>query len=193
MLPEINVYASTMKRMKQVWGYPKVGKEEKWDEPGLKKGKFGFYLNDDKKRALVVEMRYIITNHYLRIGSRTLLSELSTFEEDFTDHGNPTYNGARGSHDDRVISLGLALMAVKQSPKLSRLLLGNRQDKLPTAEELGLTTAPLQALVPNAHLDDEFADNPWAELDPALTRALEIFGAPRTPQLVYPSNPIEGR
>lgn len=192
ILPEVNVYSATMKRMKQVWFYPKVGREEKWDEPALKKTKFGYYLNESTKRALVMEMRFIIANRHLRIGSRQLLAELSTFEEDRSDGGIPSYNGAKGSHDDRVIGLGLALMAVKQSPKLSSLLLSRNHDKVPTAADLGLTTAPAADMKPNAHLDDDLSENPWSEMDPQLVRALDAFGKPAKRESGFPVNPISG-
>lgn len=191
MLPEVNVYSATMKRMKQVWRYPKVGKEEKWDEPALKKGKFGYYLTPHTKRALVMEMRYIIANKCLRIGSRPLLSELSTFEEDYRDADLPQYGGAHGAHDDRVIGLGLALMAVKQSPRLSRLLAKHNHDRVPTAADLGLSDAS-PAERPNAHIDDDLADNPWAEMDPEIMRQLNAVGAPRIATPSYPGNPIGG-
>ena len=103
ILPEINVFSSCMKRMKVTWRYPKVGREEKWDEPALKKGKYGYYLNQMTKRALVMEMRFVISQKHLRIASRALLAELSTFEEQNVDGDIPQYNGAPGTHDDRVI------------------------------------------------------------------------------------------
>jgi hypothetical protein len=192
MLPEVNVYASCMKRMKQVWNYPRTGREEKWDEPHLKKQKWGYYLNSVTKRALVMEMRHILGGKFLRIASRLLLAQLSVFEETMSDDGDiPKYGAAKGSHDDLVIGCGLALMAVRQSPRLSRLLLKNNHDRVPTAEELGLTVAP-SAQKPNAFLDDEFADNPWSELDPRLMKQLNALGGPREGPSGFPANPIVG-
>jgi len=195
LLPEVNVYGSTMKRMKQVWLYPRVGREEKWDEPALKKNKYGYYLNPATKRAMVMEMRFMISNHYLRIASRKMLAQLSTFEEHMSDDGDiPQYKASKGAHDDLVIVLGLALMAVKQSPRMYRLLTKNNHDRVPTAEELGLSSAPAAAQRPNTQYDDEFADNPWAELDPNLTKQLTAMGAPRENILGgFPSNPLSDR
>lgn len=196
LLPEVNVYASCMKRMKQVWMYPRTGREERWDEPNLKKNKWGYYLNAATKRALVMEMRHILGNKFLRIASRELLAQLSVFEESLSDDGDiPKYGAAKGSHDDLVIGCGLALMAVRQSPRLSRLLLKNNHDRVPTAADLGLSDAPALAQKPNQFIDDEFADNPWAELvaaNPDLRNMLTPTGAPPETRRGFPSNPIEG-
>lgn len=138
LYPEINgIGTMVMKRIVSQWFYPNVGREEKWDEPGPKANKYGFYTSDDKKDMLITHMYSLIKEHHYAIASGELLDECSVFMQ--TESGSFEADGAM--HDDTVIACALALYAARQSPKIAHLLRDKRHD-IPTAADLGLSHAP---------------------------------------------------
>lgn len=182
LYPEINsIGRVVMKRMKRVWMYPRIGLEERWDEPKLKDGKFGFMMNDELKDELVRRMLWFIRERYVAIASNGTLSECSTFEQD-----GEKFGASSGAHDDRVIAAGLACMAVQQTPKLWSKMTSKRHEDIPTAYDLGLSRAPEapEALKVDP-TDDAFKDMP------ADIRA--IVNAQRAGLARIPTNPISGR
>lgn len=168
LYPEINsIGVVAMKRMKQVWQYPKVGREEKWDEIGVKSNKYGHFTTTDNKKIMISFVLHLFNERYLSIASDGLLSELSTFvatgEDEF---------GADGSaHDDRVMALCLACLAIRQSPKLLSEMPMQSKTALPTAAEQMISDAP----TPRKHPD----------VPEIVRKQLET-------QFVFPSNPIRG-
>lgn len=143
-MPEINGNgAVVMKRMMQNWMYANVAREEKWDEAGVKKHKYGFSTQENTKPILISNCVWMIQEGFVKIASRPLLSELSTFRHDgYTFNNNPMYSAKGKNHDDRVMAFALALIAVKQSPKLLTLMSGNG-DRQVSAVDLGLNRAPV--------------------------------------------------
>ncbi len=143
-MPEVNhVGTILLKRGMVDWRYGNVAREEKWDEPALKKNKFGHYTSEQSKPILVSGMKAVISDHYYRVASRPLRSEMSTFRGDGnTSGGNPRFSAAGAANDDRVMAMGLALRAVRQSPKLFAELTTKRHDELPSAVDLGLNDSP---------------------------------------------------
>ncbi len=124
LYPEINgVGTVCIKRLKQVWQYPMVGREEKWDEIGVKANKFGHYTNDMNKPIMISFLKYLVDEHYLSIASDALLSEMSTFIVS-NSSGYESFEADGNSRDDRVMALALACYVIRQSPKLTALLPG---------------------------------------------------------------------
>lgn len=184
LYPEINSIGSVvMKRMRRVWMYPRVGLEEKWDEPGYKPNKYGLDMTDELKEQLVLKLSWFIRERYLAIASNRTLAELSTFEDD-----DGTFRASSGSHDDCVISPGLACMAVHQTPRFYSTMTKNRHESIPTAYDLGLskfthseTPATLQAVVNGS--------DPFEGCPPEIRAKLDA--ANRRSSLI-PVNPIRG-
>lgn len=115
LYPEINsIGVVCMKRARQVWFYPRVGLQEKWDETGVKQNKYGMYTTDEQKMIMISFFKHVVQSGYLAISSEGLLKEMSIFVE--TAGGNYEADGA--GHDDRVMAMALALAVVRQSPKL---------------------------------------------------------------------------
>lgn len=155
LYPELNnIGATVVKRLIRVLYYPNVGKEEKWDEPGLKDNKYGFYTSDDKKEQIIVLFRKLVKNRHYAISSSLLLSEMSVFVQ-FEDM---SFGAEGGMHDDTVIAAALALYAVRQSPKIAHLLYDKVHDAIPNAVELGLSHAPAFEEIEKRHLPKPILD-----------------------------------
>lgn len=113
--PEINsIGVVCMKRARQVWFYPRVGLQEKWDEVGVRHNKYGMYSTEETKTIMVSFYKHVVASGYLAIASDGLLKEMSIFVE--TAAGDYQADGA--GHDDRVMAMALALAAVRQQPKM---------------------------------------------------------------------------
>jgi hypothetical protein len=113
--PEINsIGVVVMKRARQVWMYPRVGLQEKWDEVGVKHSKYGMFTTEEQKRIMVSFFKHCVSTGYLGICSDGLLSELSIFVET----AGESYEADGNGHDDRVMAMALALAVVRQSPKM---------------------------------------------------------------------------
>lgn len=113
--PEINsIGVVVMKRAKQVWHYPRLGREEKWDEIGTKPNKYGHYTSFESKQIMVSFFKHVVAERYLAIASEGLLAEMSIFKE--TAAGD--YEADGSGHDDRVMAMCLALAVIRQSPRM---------------------------------------------------------------------------
>jgi hypothetical protein len=157
-MPEVNYLGSTvLKRTMQNWTYGNVAREEKWDEVALKPHKYGFMTSEHNKPILVSNMVAMLKSRHYRIASRELNAELSTFQfEGYTSQGNPMHSAGGRKHDDRVIAMALALLAVRQSPGLYTTMT-QHQHALPTAAQLGISHAgavPVSAKLPAGFPDD---------------------------------------
>jgi hypothetical protein len=143
-LPEINNIGSTLlKRALSDWMYPNVCREEKFDEIGVKKNKFGWSTTEHNKPILISTFQMLIRERHFRIASRDLRGEMSTFEEyGITHRGNARSKGSGSSHDDTVMAMALALKAVAQSPKFLSEMSLNRHEVIPSAAALGLNNTP---------------------------------------------------
>ncbi len=144
-MPEVNHVGSIMLKRGMVdWGYGRVARDEKWDEPALKKNKYGHYTTEQTKPILVSGMKSLIQERFYRIASKRLRSEMSTFQSIGTTlNGNPRFAGGRQcDHDDTVMAMALALRAVRQSPKLHAEITTKRHVELPSAVDLGLNDSP---------------------------------------------------
>lgn len=140
LYPEINsIGVVTMKRIKQVWQYPQLGREEKWDEIGVKPNKYGHYTSAANKSIMVSFVKYLVDNHFIGIASEALLSEMSIFVQTGDDDFEADNNG----HDDRVIALCLACMVIRQSPKLmSRMNLERKEPGIPATFDVMMNDSP---------------------------------------------------
>ncbi len=182
LYPEVNsIGRSVMKRMKRVWLYPRIGLEEKWDEPGLKVGKFGLMTNADLKEEMVLKMLWFVRERYIAIASHRTLSEISTFEDD-----DGSYEASKGAHDDCVIAMGLACMVVHQTPRLYSSMTRKRHEDIPSAYDLGLSKTP-DAPPPLAVTVT--AEDPWRDAPPEIRKILD---AHRANAALIPSSPIRG-
>lgn len=189
LYPEINsIGVVTMKRLKQIWQYPHLGREEKWDEVGLKINKFGHYTTHDQKVVMVAFMVDVVTKHYLAIASQNLLAEMSTFVQTVSDDGSEKFAADSNNKDDRVMALGLALLCIKQSPKMLMKFMEDRRRHIPTAVESMINDAP----VPNAAATMKaFMEIPTGELRDGLPQNVReaLWG---DGILSVPANPIAG-
>lgn len=166
-MPEVNEIGSTLlKRAMNLWHYGNIAREEKFDEMGLKKNKYGWMTSEHNKPILISPLQSLIREQYFMIADRELRSELSTFEAiDITSRGNQRMKGRGSAHDDRVMSIALALKAVDQSPKYLAEMTRKRHNLIPSAFDLGINAAPqseerLHNSLPEAiaeHLGDNMA------------------------------------
>lgn len=124
LYPEVNsIGVVCMKRAKQVWLYPRVGLQEKWDEVAVKQNKYGMYTTDEQKMIMISFFKHVVEKKYLAICSEQLLAEMSTYVE--TAAGG--YQGDNGASDDCVMAMALALVVIRQSPRLLAQMTGRTQ------------------------------------------------------------------
>jgi hypothetical protein len=144
LIPEINnIGYVVLSRLIGTLGYPNLYKWPKFDEVNKYTNKRGWETNSRTKMLMISSMKSYFDERLVFISSRELLSECTTFEQ----KGDDQWEAQRGRHDDRVITFGLCLMAISQSPKLSSMLV-RAQSTLPTARQLGLSAAPAAASEP---------------------------------------------
>jgi hypothetical protein len=136
MLPEVNGLGSVvLKRMAGEWGFTNFAHEEQWDEIGVKKNKPGFYTKAQNRAMIFTTLQWFIQERYLKVASRDLVREMSTFKKD----GMEYRTAKKHQHDDRVVAAGLCCIAVRQAPKFMMMVENARRDRIPTAVELGLS------------------------------------------------------
>jgi hypothetical protein len=182
LYPEINsIGVVTMKRIKQLWMYPRLGREEKWDETGLKSNKYGHFSTNENKQIMVSFLRHIIQERFLAISSDALLSELSTFVQTYTDEGNEKFHADANNADDRVMALCLACMAIRQTPRLlADFTKEPHKLRLPNAIDMMINDSPTPSAL---ETEQRFMKDLPANVREGL------FG---TEILSVPANPIRG-
>lgn len=188
LYPEVNSIGSvTMKRARIVWRYRRIGLEEKWDEVGLKKNKFGYYMTPEAKRILVLNLRWMIAQRYLRIASDRMLSQMSTFEKVIGDDGEETYGCEAPDKDDTVIAGGLACIVIRQSPKYIGYV--KPRAPLPSPSALGMNdTADAEAVAFGEAVDED----PQKQIAAKLPKVLQdLLNSDR--RRVMPADPFEAR
>jgi len=140
LVPEINnIGYVVLKRLIANITYPNLYKWPKFDEVNKYTHKRGFETNSRTKQLMVSSMINYVEDELLEIASKELLGEMSTFEQ--RNEGDYFSFGAqKGRHDDRVMSLGLAVMGIDQTPTLVTEL-NRAQRKLPNARDLHLASS----------------------------------------------------
>lgn len=138
LVPEVNnvgyvVLADLIKK----YHYGNLYRWPKFDEVNTYTKKRGFVTNEQTKFLLVASLKHYIEEMYVRIASRMLLAEMSTFEHTSEDE----FRAQRGRRDDRVMAMGLAIMGVLETPKLAHILL-ETLSKVPSAYDLGIAAQP---------------------------------------------------
>ena len=179
-MPEVNhVGTIVLKRGMKDWNYGNVCREEKWDEVALKKNKYGWMTSELNKPVLISGFEMVIHEHYLRIASRELRSEMSTFGRiGMNEGGGGRYKGVGNAHDDRVMAMALAVMAVRQSPKHFSEMTKRKHVVLPSAYDLGINdTVQIEsrrnAAIPEA-IKQHFSHEPTYDLSVNPIRG--VFG-----------------
>ena len=183
LYPEINsIGVVCMKRAKQVWQYPRVGREEKWDEIGTKANKYGHYTTWESKQIMISFYKHVVEEQHLAIASDGLLAEMSTFIE--TAGGD--FEGDSGSHDDRVMAMALALAVVRQSPRMLAGFSKVHTPRQPNAVDAMINAAPALAQDANGVIEGKTATERQRVPDEVrkLLDGVDI--------LAVPSNPIRG-
>jgi len=87
-------------------------------------GKPGVKFTNVKKNQLIDNLAIAIEQRLITFPSEypELIQELSDFEYQITDAGNITYSAPDGKHDDCVISLALAVWALRNNLKESQIV-----------------------------------------------------------------------
>lgn len=139
LVPEINsIGYVVLKRLITNITYPNLYRWPKWDEVNSYTRKRGWETNNRTKQLMVSAMITNFDDELVKIASKELYSELSTFEQkqesDFF-----VFNAQKGRHDDRVMAFGLALAGIEQTPTL--MVEFARKSRIPSARELGLSAA----------------------------------------------------
>ena len=183
LYPEINsIGVVCMKRARQVWFYPRVGLQEKWDEVGVKANKYGMYTTDEQKTIMISFFKHIVSSGYLAIASDGLLREMSIFIE--TAAGD--YRADGSGHDDRVMAMALALAVVRQSPKL----LGGFTAKTQPLANPNLATSMIYD-APTIGTSQPFGASP-EEVKASVRVPDEVKAVLESSVLAVPANPISG-
>lgn len=78
--------------------------------------KMGLDTNVTSKPAMVGALQNLIKTDRIRIPCAETIKELTQFEQENGASGNVRYRGAQGSHDDRVMSLAMAVYAPLVNP-----------------------------------------------------------------------------
>jgi hypothetical protein len=140
--PEINAIGSVvLKRLTSNIQYPYMYKWPKWDEGNKFSNKKGWETNPRSKQILVSGMIYQCEEQTIRIASKELYAEMSTFErKENTYLDGFTFNAQKGRYDDRVMAFGLCVMAIEQTPILMVELSKNRH-RIPSARDLHLASS----------------------------------------------------
>ncbi|NBK24727.1 MAG: hypothetical protein EOM68_22215 [Spirochaetia bacterium] len=81
--------------------------------------KVGWHTNRETKQMIVDRMRQFTNEQKdfpLEYNDYDLIEEMKTYIIDQTDTGKTTWNAQKGSHDDRIMALGIALCVSKEMP-----------------------------------------------------------------------------
>lgn len=145
-VPEINSIGQVvLKRMSMQIQYPYMYKWPKWDEGNKFTNKKGWETNSRTKQILVSGMIYQCEEETIRIASKDLYAEMSTYErKENTYLEGFTFNAQKGRYDDRVMAFGLCIMGIEQTPILALELSKNRH-RIPSARDLHLASNVMEA------------------------------------------------
>lgn len=177
LYPEINsIGVVCMKRAKNVWLYPRVGLQEKWDEVGVKHNKYGMFTTDEQKMIMISFFKHVVEKQYLAIASDQLLSEMSTYVE--TASGG--YEGDNGASDDCVMAMALALVVIRQSPRMLASMTGRTQavDMNAATSMIYDAPPPIPAFKPGQNPTDKARVPPEVR---AMLDAQTVLGVPANP------------
>lgn len=89
-------------------GQPMANEVEKLLDFDKRRRFESFTTTNSSKDKIVSKLAVDIANECLVFGDRFLFDELAAFQCHYSKTGKPTYGGAYGSHDDRVMSLAIA-------------------------------------------------------------------------------------
>jgi hypothetical protein len=145
-VPEINSIGQVvLKRLTVNIQYPYMYKWPKWDEGNKFTNKKGWETNPRSKQLLASAMIYACEEETVRIASKELYSEMSTFErKDSTYLEGYEFHAQKGRHDDRVMAYGLCIMGIEQTPILM-LELDKARRRMPSTRDLHLASSVMDA------------------------------------------------
>lgn len=89
-------------------GAPMANEISKLLEPQIRRRFVAFTTSNASKDKIVSKLAVDIANEDLMYGDPELYNELANFQCHYSKTGKPTYGGANGVHDDRVMSLAIA-------------------------------------------------------------------------------------
>lgn len=142
LVPEVNNLGYVvLARLTTNLVYPNLYKWPKWDEAAKYSGKRGWVTQGSTKGILVSRMIYVLEEQSVRVASRRLMSEMSTYYQNKSKTGDiDAFGASKGSHDDLVMSFGMAVMGIMQTPKLAASL-KDLDDLIPSAKALSISAA----------------------------------------------------
>ena len=89
-------------------GAPMANEISKLLDPQIRRRFVAFTTSNASKDKIVSKLAVDIANEDLIYGDPELYNELANFQCHYSKSGKPTYGGANGVHDDRVMSLAIA-------------------------------------------------------------------------------------
>lgn len=89
-------------------GAPMANEISKLLDPQIRRRFVAFTTSNASKDKIVSKLAVDIANEDLIYGDPELYNELANFQCHYSKTGKPTYGGANGVHDDRVMSLAIA-------------------------------------------------------------------------------------
>ena len=89
-------------------GAPMANEISKLLDPQIRRRFVAFTTSNASKDKIVSKLAVDIANEDLMYGDPELYNELANFQCHYSKSGKPTYGGANGVHDDRVMSLAIA-------------------------------------------------------------------------------------
>lgn len=109
-MPEASLGGTLVHKLKQIYSH--IGYYDRADRRGLKVSNFlGFDTNRKSKDVLLQRLLSTINEGAIKIRSKKLIKEMTTFVRKKDGKG---MTAASGAHDDLLMSLGLALMGADQ-------------------------------------------------------------------------------
>lgn len=111
VMPEASLGGTLVHKLKQI--YPFIGYYDRADRRGLKvSGFLGFDTNRKSKEVLLQRLLSTINEGAIKIRSRKLIKEMTTF---IRMKDGKRMAAASGAHDDLLMAMGLALMGADQT------------------------------------------------------------------------------
>lgn len=110
VMPEASLGGTLVHKLKQIYSH--IGYYDRADRRGLKVSNFlGFDTNRKSKDVLLQRLLSTINEGAIKIRSKRLIKEMTTFVRKKDGKG---MTAASGAHDDLLMALGLALMGADQ-------------------------------------------------------------------------------